>query len=81
MRARVYVPLKPGVPDPAGKAVQGGLHHLGYTEVHGVRLGKFFEIEIEDRADARERLDEMCRKLLANMVIESYRIELPSGAA
>ena len=81
MRARVYVTLKPGVHDPAGKAVQGGLHHLGYTEVAGVRLGKFFEIELEDRPDARERLEEMCRKLLANTVIESFRIELPTGLA
>ncbi len=76
MRARVYVTLKPGVHDPAGKAVQGGLASLGYNEVQDVRIGRYFEVTVEDRPDARERLEEMCRKLLANMVIENYRVEL-----
>ncbi len=77
MRARVYVTLKPGVHDPAGKAVQGGLSSMGYAEVQGVRIGKFFEIELDDAAlEPRARLEEMCRKLLANTVIESYRVEL-----
>jgi phosphoribosylformylglycinamidine synthase len=75
MRARVYVTLKPGVHDPAGKAVQGGLSSLGYDEVRDVRIGKYFEIEIEGRADAKERVEEMCRKLLANTVIENFRVE------
>lgn len=77
MRARVYVTLKPGVHDPAGKAVQGGLASLGYHEVHDVRIGKYFEIEVEPGPDARARLEEMCKKLLANTVIENYRVELP----
>ena len=76
MRAKVYVTLKPGVHDPAGKAVVGGLNQLGFAEVSGVRIGKFFEIEVEDRPDAKERLEAMCEQLLANTVIERYRVEL-----
>lgn len=77
MRARVYVTLKPGVHDPAGKAVQGGLVSMGYDEVRAVRIGKFFEMELADgEADPRARVEEMCRKLLANTVIESFRVEL-----
>ncbi len=76
MRARVYVTLKPGVHDPAGKAVQGGLANLGFPEVRDVRIGKFFEIEVEDGADPKARIEEMCRKLLANTVIENFRVEL-----
>lgn len=77
MRARVYVTLKPGVHDPAGKAVQGGLVSMGYEEVRSVRIGKFFEMELADDAkDPKARIEEMCRKLLANTVIESFRVEL-----
>ncbi|OFV87005.1 MAG: phosphoribosylformylglycinamidine synthase, purS protein, partial [Acidobacteria bacterium RBG_16_68_9] len=61
----------------AGKAVERSLHSLGYAEVHGVRLGKYIELEIEgDRVQAAQRLDEMCRRLLANGVIEDYRYEI-----
>lgn len=77
MRARVYVTLKPGVHDPAGKAVQGGLVSMGYEEVRSVRIGKFFEMELADDAkDPKARIEEMCRKLLSNTVIESFRVEL-----
>lgn len=76
MRARVYVTLKPGVHDPAGKAVQGGLASLGYQEVKSVHIGKYFEIEVEDGPDVRSRVEEMCKKLLANTVIENFRVEL-----
>lgn len=76
MRARVYVTLKPGVHDPAGKAVQGGLASLGYHEVADVRIGKYFEIEVADGPDVRARLEEMCRRLLSNTVIENFRVEL-----
>lgn len=76
MRAHVYVTLKSGVHDPAGKAVQGGLSAMGYGEVRSVRIGKFFELELDDGPDAPARLDEMCKKLLANTVIESYRVEI-----
>lgn len=77
MLVRVYVTLKPGVLDPAGKAVQGGLLSMGFGEVRDVRIGKFFEVEVEDRPDAKERVEEMCRKLLANTVIERFRVEMP----
>lgn len=77
MRARIYVTLKPGVHDPAGKAVQGGLVSMGYEEVRSVRIGKFFEMELADDAkDPKARIEEMCRKLLSNTVIESFRVEL-----
>ena len=76
MRAKVYVTLKNGVHDPAGKAVVGGLQALGFPEVRDVRIGKFFEIELADAPDAEARLRTMCEKLLANTVIEKYRVEL-----
>ena len=78
MLAKVYVTLKPGVLDPAGKAIEHSLHALGFAEVDGVRLGKYLEVRLDGRAgDAAERrLDEMCRKLLANGVIEEYRFEI-----
>ncbi|HET6922009.1 MAG TPA: phosphoribosylformylglycinamidine synthase subunit PurS [Anaeromyxobacteraceae bacterium] len=77
--AKVYVTLKRGVLDPQGSAVARSLHSLGYQEVADVRLGKFIEVRLAEGASpdqARRRLDEMCRKLLANTVIEDYRIEL-----
>ena len=76
MNARVFVNLKPGVLDPAAKAVQGGLHSMGFDEVQSLRLGKVIDPKLEDRPDAEERLKAMCEKLLANTVIESYRIEI-----
>ena len=82
MKAHVYVTLRDGVLDPAGKAVLGGLHSMEYGEVSSVRLGRFIEVEISDTMDAetaRTRLGEMCERLLANTVIEQYRIELVEG--
>ncbi len=78
MIARVIVTLKAGVLDPAGKAVQDGLQSLGYAEVQQVRLGKYLELTLEasDRTAARARVEEMCRKLLANTVVETFRVEL-----
>jgi phosphoribosylformylglycinamidine synthase len=77
-KVRVFVTLKAGVLDPAGKAVEGGLRHLGFDEVKGVRLGKLIELELDDGAgDERARIDQMCKKLLANTVIEDYRIDVP----
>lgn len=78
MKARVHVTLKNGVLDPQGKAIGNALNRLGFPEVGDVRQGKFIELEIaeSDAARARVRLEEMCRKLLANTVIENYRIEL-----
>jgi phosphoribosylformylglycinamidine synthase len=77
MKAKVFVTLKRGVLDPAGKAVLGGLHHLGYDDVRDVRIGKFFEIEVADGPDARARLERMADQLLANTVIETFRVEIP----
>ena len=78
MKARVFVTLKNGVLDPQGQAIHSALGNLGFEGVAGVRQGKVFDIELADGADpdkARERLDEMCRKLLANTVIEDFHVE------
>jgi len=78
MQARVYVTLKRGVLDPQGKAIARSLQSLGFDEVEDARMGKFIEITLKDLpADkARKQLEEMCTQLLANLVIEDYRIEL-----
>lgn len=78
MVARIFVTLKPGVLDPAGKAVERSLQTLGYSEVHAVRLGKFIELQLEDTdpAAAKLRVEEMCKRLLANTVVENYRVEI-----
>ncbi|MGD9763085.1 MAG: phosphoribosylformylglycinamidine synthase subunit PurS [Candidatus Binatia bacterium] len=77
MRAKVYVTLKPGVLDPAGKAIERALHALGFEEAHDVRLGKYVELHVDgDAAGVPGRVDDMCRKLLANGVIEDYRFEI-----
>jgi len=78
VRARVFVTLKRSVLDPQGKAIQGALETLGYPEVESIRVGKVIEVTLKegDQAAARARLEEMCRKLLANPVIEDYRVEI-----
>ena len=78
MKARVHVTLKSGVLDPQGKAIAQALGRLGFAGVADVRQGKFIEIELDeaDRDKARETVDDMCVKLLANTVIEDYAIEL-----
>ena len=78
MKARVHVTLKNGVLDPQGKAIGHSLNRLGFAEVGDVRQGKYIELEIAetDKTRARARLDEMCKRLLANTVIENYSIEL-----
>jgi phosphoribosylformylglycinamidine synthase len=74
MKVRVHVNLKPGVLDPQGRAVHHALEGLGFTGIADVRVGRLIELDVADgTADAT--IDEMCRKLLANMVIENYRIE------
>ncbi len=78
-KARVFVTLKRGVLDPQGSAVNRALHAMGYGEVSDVRLGKVVELTIDEKvpeAQERARIEEMCKKLLANTVIEDYRIEL-----
>lgn len=74
MKIRVFVSLKPGVLDPQGRAVHHALEGLGFTGVEDVRVGRLIELDVAD-STTDEALDDMCRKLLANMVIENYRIE------
>ena len=78
MRAKVHVFLKPGVLDVQGKAVENALHGLGWPQVDGVRVGKTIEFDLKaaDAAAAEAEVKQMCEKLLANTVIESYRVEV-----
>jgi phosphoribosylformylglycinamidine synthase subunit PurS len=78
MRARVHVTLKKAVLDPQGKAVARSLHALGFPEVEDVRVGKFVEVQLAAASadEARRRMAEMCRKLIANPVIEDFDIEV-----
>jgi phosphoribosylformylglycinamidine synthase len=80
VKARVHITLKSGVLDPQGKAIGHALEALGFEGVNDVRQGKVVEIDLveEDPAKARKQVEEMCRKLLANTVIENYVIELAS---
>lgn len=74
MKVRVLVRLKPGVLDPQGRAVHHALEGLGFDGVEDVRIGRVIELDVaDDTSDAA--LDDMCRKLLANMVIEDYTVE------
>jgi len=79
MKARVIVTLKSAVLDPQGKAIEGALRSLGVSGVQSVRQGKIFEVEVagNDRAAAEHALKDACEKLLANTVIETYRVEFP----
>ena len=83
MIAKVYVTPKPAILDPQGKAVASSLASLGYDEVADVRLGKLIHIRLEesDGERARGRVEEMCRKLLANEVIEDFSFELVEESA
>ena len=74
MKARVFVTLKPGVLDPQGKDIHHALEGLGFAGVNDVRAGKLIELDLaDDTGDAD--IEEMCRKLLANTIIENFRIE------
>ena len=77
MKARVHIMLKNGVLDPQGEAVRHALGTLGFEGVEGVRQGKVIELDLigTDRAAAEKRVGEMCEKLLANTVIETYHVE------
>jgi phosphoribosylformylglycinamidine synthase len=74
MKMKVFVTLKRGVLDPQGQAVQKTLARTGFEEVAEVRIGKYIELDVAD-GTAPARLEEMCRRLLANTVIEDFRIE------
>jgi phosphoribosylformylglycinamidine synthase len=77
MKLRVLIRLKPGILDVQGSAVQRALAGLGFGDVRELRVGKLIEIDVEAAsvAAARQRADEMCRKLLANTILEDYTIE------
>ena len=81
MIARVIVTPKPVVNDPQGLTVKQGLASLGFREVTDVRVGKYIEVNLEGATEheARQRVEEMCRQLLANHVIEDFRFDIDSG--
>ena len=79
MKVRIHVSLKPGVLDPQGRAVHHALEGLGFSGIADVRVGRLIELEVAD-ATSDADLDAMCRQLLANLVIENYRIEKPEMA-
>lgn len=78
MQARIHVTLKDGVLDPQAEAIRHALGAMGFEDIKGIRQGKLIEIDLAgtDAEEARVRVTEMCEKLLANTVIEDYRIEI-----
>ena len=76
MKVKVIVTLKEGVLDPQGKAIQQTLNGMSFSDVKQVRQGKYFDIDVnvEDEKKAKTNVEEMCKKLLANLVIEDYKI-------
>ena len=80
MKVRIYVTLKAGVLDPQGKAIHHALEGLGFEGVNDVRAGKLIELDVGESV-ADDDIDRMCRQLLANMVIENYRIERVAAPA
>ncbi len=78
MKVRIYVTLKEGILDPQGKAVQHSLHTLGHLGAEDVRIGKYIEIKMNDKSKetVEEEIKDMCRRLLANPIIEDFRYEI-----
>jgi phosphoribosylformylglycinamidine synthase PurS subunit len=78
MKARIIVTLKAGILDPQGKAIEGALKSLDLTGVESVRQGKVFDVELasSDRTEAEDLLRQACEKLLANQVVENFKVEL-----
>lgn len=78
MKAKIHITLKNGVLDPQGKAISSALGHLGFKSIGDVRQGKYIEVDLPgtDAKKAHDEVDAMCRKLLANTVIENYTFEL-----
>lgn len=83
MRARIFVRLKPGILDVQGTAIKRALEGLGFAEVRDLRMGRVLELELEaqDPARARARVEEMCQKLLANPVMEDFTVEIVDNGA
>jgi phosphoribosylformylglycinamidine synthase len=81
MKARIVVRLRPGILDPQGTTIRRALEGLGFPEVRDMRVGKLIDLTLDetDAARAHQRLDEMCRKLLANPVVEDYTCEVVEG--
>lgn len=79
MKVRIHVSLKPGVLDPQGRAVHHALEGLGFSGVEDVRVGRLIELDVAD-GTTEAQLEDMCRKLLANTVIENFRIETTETA-
>jgi phosphoribosylformylglycinamidine synthase len=81
MKARIVVRLRPGILDPQGTTIRRALEGLGFPEVRDMRVGKVLDLTLDetDAGRARQRLEEMCRKLLANPVIEDYACEVVEG--
>jgi len=79
--AKVRVTLKPTVNDPQGLTILGALHSLGFSSAQEVRAGKYLEVKVDEgsRGEAEAQVEEMCKKLLANPVIESYSFEVEEG--
>jgi phosphoribosylformylglycinamidine synthase subunit PurS len=80
VKYRVHVTLKPGVLDPQGKAIHHALEGLGFGGIRDVRAGKLIELELEDGAADEAEIEQMCRQLLANIVIENFRVERVEAA-
>ena len=78
MKARVTVMLKSGILDPQGEAIKNALNSIGYNEVSSIRQGKVIEINLNEMSEekAKNSIEEMCKKLLANTVVENYQIEI-----
>ena len=78
MKARIKIMLKDGVLDPQGEAIKHALNNIGFESVTGVRQGKVIELDIEgsDKSQVRSQIENMCKKMLANTVIENFDIEL-----
>lgn len=78
MKAKVYVTLKPGLLDPQGKTIKSALESLGFRGIKDVRMGKCIEIQLNhgSAASAKKDVERMCQKLLANPVVETYRVEI-----
>jgi phosphoribosylformylglycinamidine synthase len=82
MKAKVYVTLKPSVLDPQGKAIHHSVESLGFDKIEDVRQGKYFEIALDDQiseSEAKEAAEKIAKDVLANPVIEDYRVEVVAG--
>ena len=76
-KVTVYVTYKDSVLDPQGEAVKGAVHRMGYTTIEDIRIGKYFEIQVsKDEENVEQVIEEICDKLLANVVMETYRYEI-----